>query len=113
MTSLLDEYRRHAVDQGAFMTEGDGDASNASYDRLQDAFVSLAREGKRRQLFNLYDDDDPWVQSWAAAHTLEIDEARALTKLEQLVNLGIPLVSSCAKHAIEEWKSGELRFLPS
>jgi hypothetical protein len=56
---------------------------------------------------------DPWVQSWAAAHTLELDETRALKKLEQLTNSQIPLISSCAKHAIEEWKSGQLKFFPA
>ncbi len=113
MTSLLDEYRRHACDQGAAMLEGEGDASNSAYDRLQDALVSLIRAGRRHELFGLYDDLDPWVQSWAAAHTLEIDEARALAKLEQLQKSENPHVSSCAKFAIEEWKNGALRISPN
>ena len=112
MNSLLGEYRRHACDQGASMLEGEGDASNEAYDRLQDAFMSLIRAGRRDELFELYNDFDPWVQSWAAAHTLEIDEARALAKLEHLQNSENPHVSSCAKIAIEEWKNGALRFSP-
>jgi hypothetical protein len=112
MTSILDEYRRHAFDQGAYMAEGDADASNTSYDRLQHAFRSLVRDGKRHELFRLYDDPEPWVQGWAAVHTLEIDETRALAKLEQLENAGIPHISTDAKYTIQEWKSGALRFLP-
>jgi hypothetical protein len=112
MTSLLDEYRQHAADHGVHSLEGDADASNAAYDRLQNVFVSLAREGKRNELFRLYDDVDPSVQCWAASHTLEIDEARALAKLGQLEKSGIPLVSMVAEYTIKEWKNGELRFLP-
>jgi hypothetical protein len=112
MATLLDEYRRHAADHGAHMARGDADASNASYDRLQNAFLSLARKGNRDQLFVLYDDVDPFVQCWAAAHTLEIDEPRALQKLEQLEQAKIPHVSFDAKYTIQEWKSGELKFLP-
>ncbi len=112
MTSLLDEYRRHAADYGAHVIEGDADASNESYDRVQRAFISLVNEGKGNELFRLYDDSDPSVQCWAAAHTLEIDEARALAKLEQLEKSGIPHISTDAKYTIQEWKNGALRFLP-
>ncbi len=50
-------------------------------------------EGNRGELLSLYDDPNPAVQCWAAAHTLELDEAMALTKLEQLETPGIPVVS--------------------
>lgn len=113
MTSLLDEYRRHAVDHGVHTLEGDADANNESYGRLKCAFVALVNEGKRNELFHFYDDIDPWVQWWAAAHTLEIDEVRASTKLAQLEKSGIPHVSTGAKYTIQEWKNGQLRFLPS
>ena len=113
MISLLDEYRRHAAEHGVGISEGDADASNASYDRLHDAFISLAREGKRNDLFRLYSDVDPSVQCWAAAHTLEVDETRALAKLEQLENSENPHVSMDAKYTIQEWKNGALTFLPT
>ena len=74
MASLLDDYRRHAFDHGAHTLEGDADAINDSYDRVQRAFISLINEGKGGELFVLYDDSDPSVQCWAAAHTLEVDE---------------------------------------
>jgi hypothetical protein len=112
MTSLLDEYRRHAVDHGVFTAEGDANGINKSYDQLRRVFVSLVNEGKGNELFRFYDDVDPCVQCWAAAHTLEINESRALAKLGQLQNAGIPHVSTGAKYTIQEWKNGELRFLP-
>lgn len=112
MASLIDEYRRHAADQGRFAMKDDADASDESYGRLQAAFHSLVREGKRTELFRLYEDVDPWVQWWAAAHTLEVDDVRAIAKLEQLEHSGIPLVSSGARYTIQEWENGELRFSP-
>lgn len=111
--TLLDEYRRHASNHGAFTFEGDAEPSKASYDYLQREFLSLARAGRRLKLLKLYEDADPWVQPWPAAHTLEIDEVAALAKLEELSMRKIPLVSSDAKHTIEEWTSGNLHFLPT
>ena len=113
MTLWLDEYRRHAANHGVHTMEGDAAKSNESYFRLQDAFIALVGEGKRNELFRLYDDVDPCVQVWAAAHTLEIDESRALAKLEQLEKSGIPHASFDAKYTIQEWTSGNLKFLPS
>lgn len=112
MPSTLDEYRRHAADHGAHMVECDADATNASYDRLRDVFMSLAREGKRNELFALYNDMDLAVQGWAAVHTLEVDEARALAKLAELEASQQPEISSNAKYTIQEWKLGDLHFLP-
>jgi len=113
MTSSLDQYRRHAFDHGFHTAECNADAGSESYDHLQEAFATLVRDGRRNELFGLYDDADPSVQCWAAAHTLEVDEARALAKLEQLEKSEVPHVSMDAEYTIKEWKSGELRFLPS
>ena len=112
MDALFDNYRRHAVDHGKHTLEGDADATNAAYDQLQDAFAAIVKAGQGQGLFRLYGDVDPWVQSWAATHTLEIDEVRALGKLRELENRGISHVSTSAKYTIQGWKNGELRFLP-
>jgi hypothetical protein len=113
MTTLLDDYRRYAVDHGKHTLEGDADATNTAYDHLQDVFAAILKAGMGKELFPLYNDPDPWVQSWAAAHTLEVDELQALAKLSELESAGIPHVSTSAKYTIEGWKNGELRFLPS
>ena len=112
MESLLNQYRRHASDHKACTAEGDADRCNAAYGRLHDVFHALIRERKRNELFNLYEDTDPAVQLWAAVHTLEVDEARALDKLRQIEILGIPHVSTDVRYIIPEWKSGALRFFP-
>jgi hypothetical protein len=112
MEQLLTAYRQHAVDHGTNTLEGDAEATNAAYDHLQEVFLAIVEAGKGAELFQFYDDSDPWVQSWAASHTLEIDEAQALAKLWELERAGIPHVSTSAKYTIQGWKNGELRFLP-
>jgi hypothetical protein len=112
MNARIDEYRRYAADHGRHTLDGDVDATNFAYDELQRVFVSIVRAGFASELFQLYDDRDPWVQSWAAAHSLEVDPERALDKLRQLETAGIPHVSTGAKYTIEGWNNGTLRFLP-
>src|SRR4051794_29180510 len=106
----LNEYRHHAIEHGTRTREGDAEGANASYDRLHAVLVAIDGEGRERELFSLYEDDDPWVQTWAATHTLEIDEGRALAKLEQLAKSGISHVDTGAKYTIQEWNNGNLRF---
>jgi hypothetical protein len=112
MSSLVDEYRRHAIDHGAYLTQDDADSSNVSYDRLQDAFHAIIKARGRRELFKLYDDVDESVQCWAAAHTLEVDEGRALAKLKQLEKSENPYIRIDAEYTSREWKNGALKFFP-
>lgn len=109
MTPLLQEYKRHAAAHGMHSEEGDSEAANKSYDLLQKTFLELMKLDKGRELLALYDDPNAWVQSWAASHSLQIDEASALKKLAELEAAGIPLVSTSAKYTIQGWKAGQLR----
>ncbi len=111
MKSLVERYRRLAVSHGIHTLEGDADAANCDYDRLKETFLDMFKNGEANELFGLYDDPDPWVQSWAASHTLEVDEKVALEKLGMLATAGIPHVSTSAKYTILEWKAGALRFV--
>ncbi len=112
MGAALETYRLNAADHARHLENGDVDASNACHDRLWEALLELTRQGRRSELFALYHDTDPSVQCWAAAHTLELDELRALDKLQELERARLPGISFDAKHTIAEWKSGNLRFLP-
>lgn len=110
MNCSLDEYRRHAAQHGSHTAAGGADAINKSCDGLHQVLALLTRSGKRHELLSLFDDPDPAVQCWAAAHTLEFDEERALAKLADLARLEMPHVSVDAEHTIKEWESGQLRF---
>src|SRR6516162_7673398 len=113
MDELLDDYRRHAAEHGQHTVEGNADAANAAHDRLQRTFVAIMSAGKGTELFLLYDETNCWVQLWAAAHTLELNESKALAMLSALQQAGIPGISTTAKYTIQEWKGGKLKFLPS
>ena len=111
MDPLVDEFRRHAIDYGLFTAQGDTDGIDKSNRTQQRLFLILVNQGKGSELLDLYNDVDPWVQLAAAAHTLEIDEARASAKLEALEKAGSPHISTDAKYTLEGWKNGTLRFL--
>jgi len=84
MPRLINEYRHHAAEHGKNTQDGNAEATNAPFDCLQAVIVEIVGESKGRELLSLYEDEDPWVQTWAATHTLKIDEKCALAKLEQL-----------------------------
>src|ERR1700748_3508654 len=107
----IEDYVRYAADHGKFTLDGDAEATNTAYDRLQHIFKEIVSNGEGNQLFRLYEHNDPWVQAWAASHTLELNESRAIAKLEQLKAADIPHISSGARYTLEGWKNDGLRFL--
>jgi hypothetical protein len=110
MSNLIKEYQTAAKDHGTWTRGGDSDKTNAAHEKMHEVLAALVAAREDGQLFTLYDDSDPWVQLWAATHTLEVDAARATAKLESLQRSGIPLASMCAKYTLQSWKDGDLRF---
>ena len=47
-----------------------------------------------------------------AAHTLEVDEPRALAKIAELERSDNPHISMDAEYLRREWESGALKFFP-
>ena len=109
----LNSYIHHAGENGRCCFEEDSEAANAAYWALAREYEILVNNGELNLLFSLYEHDNKWVQIWAAAHPLEVDEARALAKLQQLLKAPEQFVSHSAKYTLQEWKLGELHFLPS
>lgn len=110
MNILIDEYRTVAGDHGRHTQEGDHKKANAAHDRLAEILKALVSANDDDQLFSLYDDADPHVQLWAATHTLELDQARAVAKLDEIRQAEIPLASMSARYTIQSWKEGDLKF---
>ncbi len=108
MTDPLGDYRTAASTHAEATRAGDHERANSAYGLLDKALGTLAEQERQDSLFTLYDDDEPYVQLWAASHTLELDEPRALSKLEELESAGLPLVSLGAKHTRKAWLNGEL-----
>jgi hypothetical protein len=112
ISKYLDDFIRHSIDSWKYMYEGDAENSNIAHDCLRDTYNTIVKIGKVDSLFALYDHPELCVQARAAARTLEVNEAKALAKLEQLEKAHIPFISSDAKYTIIEWKAGNLHFLP-
>jgi hypothetical protein len=107
---LIARYREWAKIHGEGTVSGDFKSANKAYKKLTAILEQLSSECCDEELFRLYLDDDPWVQNWAAVHTLEIDEQRASRKLQELVDAKIPLLSSGARYTLAGWRAGELQF---
>jgi len=111
MASLIEECRRYAADHRRNTQEGDSIAANAAHDQLVEGASRVIKSGQGGLLLSLFDDNDPWVQLWAATHALEVDEPSAIAKLEGLERAGIPLVSMSACYTVQSWRNGELKSL--
>ena len=109
MRSLLARYRELAERHGKQSFSGDAEKTNRTFDELHTVLAKMVAEEADDCLFSLYEDDDRFVQLWSAAHTLEIDESRATNKLQELVDLGLPIVSMSARYTIAGWNEGRLR----
>lgn len=107
---LIDRYIELAKIHGEGTVSGDFKNANKAYKKLATLLEQLSAECLDEALFALYQHEDPWVQNWAAVHTLEIDELRASRKLEELVDANLPLLSSGARYTLEGWRAGRLRF---
>ncbi len=106
---LITRYRNAAITHGEGTRSGDSVKTNRAYDELGVSLKKITETGNDELLFSLYD-DDIWVQIWAAAHTLEVNEEKALTKLQVIMDAAIPLASTGARYTIQEWKRGKLTF---
>jgi hypothetical protein len=107
VSNLIDEYREHAIGHGVKSCDGDFEAANRHYDLLFEIAACLVNSGRGEELLFLLDDSNRWVQLWAATHSLEIDEKRGLTRLEELGAGNIPMISMGAQYTLQSWKSGE------
>ena len=109
MSDLVDEYRKAAMEHGEHTLTGDSDKANSAYRKLMAILNELVALRQDHLLFSLYDDADMWVQLWASAHTLELEEQRALNKLRLIQAAHKSVASMNAKYTIQEWNKGHLR----
>lgn len=104
------EYKEWAVGHGEETRSGNSKGANRAYDKLAEKLGQISAASQDAELFPLYEDEDLWVQSWAATHTLEIDEQRAVGKLRELVESGDAHLRTDAFYILQEWSAGRLRF---
>jgi hypothetical protein len=113
MCDLIALYREKAALHGNLTFLGNSRKTNLAYKSLHKILAELVSNGSDNLLFSLYEDRDLSVQLWAAAHTLELDERRAIDKLHQIASLKEPIVSMSARLTAKGWNEGEVSFRPS
>lgn len=107
---LIKRYRDAAVAHSEGTQSGNSQKTNRAYDIVTETLREMTKSGCDDRLFSLYEDENVSVQVWAAVHTLELNEKKALLKLQCIVDKGIPILSMGARYSIQEWKNGKLRF---
>lgn len=113
MNDSLAKYRTNAETHGKYTLEGNSTKTNLAYDGLHNALDELISNKADKLLFSLYENSDLSVQLWAATHTLELDERRAMDKLQAIADLGASVISMSARYTIKGWMEGELRVRSS
>jgi Zn-dependent M16 (insulinase) family peptidase len=107
---LLKDYITESNKQGEFTIKGDHKNGNKAAKKIQQILEKLVELHSDSKLLELLNDSNKWTQLWAATHTLEVNEAEALKKLEELKNENIPHISMSAKYTIMGWKEGNLKY---
>ena len=110
MATLIDDYKSAAEAHGEGTKEGNSKKANKAYKDLNKVLAELIAQGEDSALLGLLDDPNVWVQLWAAAHTLEVDEQQARAKLQSIVDAAIPIACLDARYTLQGWDSGDLKF---
>ena len=88
MDNFLQNYRAAAVEHGERTYNGvRPKKTDAAGRKLEAVFHAMVAAGQAHRLLELYNDQDLWVQVWAASHTLEIAEDQAIAKLTELATI--------------------------
>jgi hypothetical protein len=104
----IKKYRGFARDYAEGIRKSNPNKTNRAHDALWDVLKQIVGASCDHLLFDLYSDEE----LWAAAHTLEVYETRAISKLQTLADAGIKGLSLSAEYTIKEWSGGELNFRP-
>ncbi len=110
---FLSKYRECAVEHGEQSIAGNSVAANKAHDQLLAILKSLCEINADGAIMSLLNDETPSVRLWAAAHSLEINEEKALTTLNKLSSAGVPIISMSARYTVQGWQNGELRVRQS
>ncbi len=107
---LISKYAAAARKHGEGTRTGDYKLANRSYNTLMTLLKEISRKSADNLLLTLFDNEDVWVQIWAAAHSLETFEKQARAKLQSIAESAIPLAGTNAKYTLIEWDKGNIKF---
>lgn len=109
LSRIINRYRLAAEAHGKATTCGDYKSANRNYDEMIKSLELLKGFGAEGSdaLVELCEDDSDAVASWAATHTLRVDEPRALLALRRVASKS-GIVAFGAEMVMEQWEKGEL-----
>jgi len=98
--NLLNEFRDVAKSHGTAIADGTTKAANRSTRRQEEICKALASHGQGTALLDLLQDENQWVQVFAAIAVIDIDKRAAMQTLRRIVAEGEPLPSLEARTAV-------------
>jgi hypothetical protein len=96
----VDEYLQLATKWGEALENGDSDAANVLYDRIQGLFQHLCDAKQEEALFGKAEFVRDAACLFIASHLKDRDPSRAMRLYQRLTQSDLPFVSLSAKHAL-------------
>lgn len=103
---LLDQYVNSAIAHGDASVDGNHNKANLNYDKIVKCFKELQKAGGSEKLLDLLRHDDASVRLWAATHSLESNEHKAVAVLHEL-SIADHFSSLSAQIVLDQWEKGE------
>ena len=112
--TLLDavkKYKECSHAHGEASKQGDYKITNKNYYLLIEAYLIIKSYGEEGEklLIDLFNDENDSVRCWAATHSLEINESKAIKILKKLKS-GKGIIAFNAEMVLSEWKKGRLKL---
>ena len=106
---LLATLPKWAIAEGERRLSGNSKATNKAYDQLHSTLKILIEKEWDNSILDFLNDENVWVQLWASAHCLELNEKLSVRKLEELIEKDASIAGMSAEYTLEGWKNGGLR----
>ena len=106
---LITEYAKYAQEHGNGTENGDYIRTNKAYEGIIETYQEIIEFGEKGQqaLLKLLEHNNLSVSGWAATHSLEFAEEKAIKALENIA-LSKGIIAFDAKMVLEEWRKGTL-----
>ena len=111
INELISDYVKHSQEHGNGTKNGDYIRTNKAYDRIIETYKEIIKFGEEGQqaLLELLEHNNLSVSGWAATHSLEFSEEKAIEALEK-ITLNDGIIGFDAKMVLEQWKKGTFKI---
>ncbi|WP_291529130.1 hypothetical protein [Bacteroides sp. UBA939] len=104
---LVEEFRQRAIKHYKYSLEGDYKHGNAEIKGINKVYAAIKKQEELEELLQLIYSDTPEVVSLAATYCMKFSPEKCLEALNKLFKEDIPLISSGAKYAIQNWNNNK------